>query len=177
MRRINNMIGDLAKRGVTEESANKVCNPYARISLNDFPLCDETDLTALKTTDFRYTLRYKPAPNKIYKNKMFIISCDLIDDGVGKTSTRVIDYKDLVERAKTHKSLAWLIRNTNISPALFKIAKTNPGMIIPIACDIPKYFKKIGDKSLNLRTDEENAVERARLKHYFESNGITDVEV
>jgi len=177
MRRISKMIGDLAKRGVTEESANKVCNPYAKISLNDLPCHMETDLTALKTTDFRYVLRYKPAPNKIYKNKKFIISCDLIDDGVGKTSTRVIDYKDLVERAKTHKSLAWLIRNTNISANLFKIAETNPGMFIPIGFDMSKYLKKIGDKSLSLRSAEENAVEQARIKHYFEANGITDVEV
>ena len=171
------MIGDLAKRGVTEESANKVCNPYAYLSVNSLPYNEEKNPDDLKFTVFRYFLRYKPATNKIYKKKKFIISCDLIDDGVGKSSTRVINYDDVVERAKTHKSIAWLLRHTNISPELFEVAEANPGVFIPISFDVVEYLKKIGDKSLSLRSAEENAVEKARIKHYFEANGITDVEV
>lgn len=171
------MIGDLAKRGVTEGSAAKVLQPFAYISLNSKPIILEDNPDDLVQTFLKYTIRHKPSANKTRRNQPFIISCELVKHGTSGDSMRVSGYEEFLEKSKTNKGLAWLSRHTNICPELFEIAKINTGCFIPIAVDIMKYFEVIGDDECLLMFPEDVEIERMRSKYHLEQYGITDVEV
>lgn len=171
------MIGDLAKRGVTEGSAAKVLQPYAYISLNSKPIILEDNPDDLVQTYFKYALRYKPSANSCHKRQPFIVSCELIRAGTSGDSMRVSGYEEFLEKAKTNKGFAWLAKHTNICPELFDIAKKNPGCFFPIAVDIIKYYKDIGDEECLGLFPDDREIERLRSKYHLEQYGITDVEV
>lgn len=89
-------------------------------------------------TSGTYTIKYKPGVPGM-ENKPFAFNIDFLPGH----RLRVPSYKALKDIGQKNPRVGWLVRNTNISPALFRIAKQHIDTPIAFSVNWEQLEEKI----------------------------------
>lgn len=144
--------------GVTALGNDKNLQTRAYVSLREIshkkgelPMNDAN----FRYTNFIYTVKYKPSANKAFKKKPFLILSDVLTNT--SNSYRVEDHADFLKSAEKNEEVAWLVRNTIHSKALFDLAKANLGIPMLMMFDVVGYAKKVMEnEGKNFKEDEKD---------------------
>ena len=71
---------------------------------------------------------------------------------------RVSSWKDFVEFSSQNDVLSFLLKYTNVSEELFRIAQENPGVQVPFCLDVARYCKDLGSHTLYTRAQVRDVV-------------------
>ena len=184
------MLGDRARQINTDvtilNSINKSLQARSLINLNSIPL-RETDLTPasdpdLRFTDFFYSLKYKPSYKNSRQDQPFLIYSDLIVER--KKYVRFGTIKELEERAKTDKEIAFILKWCDLTEERLEQARSCIQLDLPLPFDIlvyEKYLKDIVEKETGvrpegtmLRPQTVEECERVRVQVYVNGKKIQD---
>ncbi len=77
---------------------------------------------------------------------------------------RVNSWKDFVEFSSKSAVLSFLLKYTNVSEDVFRIARENPGAQIPFCIDIARYCRDLGSEVLYTRDQVHRVVEYNKNK-------------
>lgn len=179
------MIGDKG-REVVASSDNKSLQPCAYISLEgkrhqpgEMPCTDPN----FRFTNFDYYVKYKESANKTKRYKPYVICADIFTFE-GFKSIRVKDYEEFLEKAKTNKELAWIVKHTIHSKKLFDLAKANIHLPMKLIIDIVKYADEVikndpnGDKAKDVFMIRDLAeAEKIRHEQYLKKIGKKEIKL
>ena len=138
------MINELGKRILGEAAANtsnKTLITRIMVSLDEKPLypgCSRitTDKSLVYTSGF-YHVRFKPGGSRYAMAKLFSLLVDLYPEK--KNYIRFKDWNDLLKRGEKDKRIQFLLKYTNLSEDMFRVAQENIGLIVPFVMDMNKY--------------------------------------
>ena len=140
------MIGSNTKNLFIANTVKKKYNSRALLSLTLEPIQKGDSPATNKNvvlTHGLYYMRYEPVRGGTnYIDKPFLIKSDLFT----MDKIRVANYNVLVSIAKENKKVDFILKFSNISPELFAITKSNPGLEVPIAIDYAKYRTAVMEK-------------------------------
>ena len=77
---------------------------------------------------------------------------------------RVSSWKEFVEFSSQSAVLAFLLKYTNVSEDVFRIARMNPGAQIPFCLDVARYCADLGSEVLYTREQAHRVVEYNKTK-------------
>ena len=184
------MLGDRAREINTDvtilNSINKSLQARLMINLNSIPL-KETEISPannpdLRYTDFRYELRYKPSYKDYKKDIPFLIHSDLFISR--KKYIRFGTVKELEERAKTDKEIAFILKWCDLTEERLTQARNCVQMDFPLPINTVKleeYLKDIVEKETGIRPEgtmfkpqEIERSENTRIQVYVNGKKIQD---
>lgn len=173
------MIGDLGQQvraEIATQSRDFRVQTRALINLDNLPLNEsESPLNNpnLRYTDFGCWLKYSPTISTKYRDKPFVLICDLFVGG----KIRFKNIPALHVLRKECKELNWVMKNYRINSLIVGIAKMNIDMRVPLPFSIDNYANLIlsqeNNKDYNpiFRTYTVAEVEKYRKKKWLEEVG------
>lgn len=123
----------------------------------------------IRSTHGFYTIQYIPA-GSVKRNPKFpyLIGQDLVRIRVTVSGPK--HWRALCSRIP---ELAWVDRNSTISPELFGIAKKHPGLVLRFGIDFVKYCDKITNRAKELGVDIDN---KPLVTYQWGANDVPDVD-
>ncbi len=95
------------------------------------------------------------------KGKPFLIRGDAYDI---YRPCRVSSWKDFVGFSSKNAVLSFLLKYTNVSEGLFRIAQRNPGVQVPFSLDVERYCADLGSDVLYTRAQAQQVVAYRKSK-------------
>ena len=149
------MLGDMAKKGVTEHKGRSPFFPHALININAIPLKEtESPLTNrdLRFSDCHDYIKYLPSWLKKNNGKGFMLVTDLIPNG----KIRFGSWEELMSNERFKKEIAWLLKFSKLSEYHLELAEQNPSVPIYLSTDMcmyDKYLRDMVEKETGVRPD------------------------
>ena len=154
-RKIGQFRSDLGEDGVSRKVfvPGKMYNYIVDIYDNPVSLADFRRLKPnLRATKGYYTIQYLPAASTGRNPKFpYLIGQDLVRIRVTVSGPK--HWRALCDRIP---ELAWVNRNSTISPELFGIAKKHPGLVLRFGIKFVEYCDKITNRAKELGVDIDN---------------------
>lgn len=98
-------------------------------------------------TDGMYYVKYNPLPDSVqWKGKPFVVISDMF---VHK-KIRVASWQGFWKVAQENPRARLIQKFTNISAEVFGLAKTHPGLQVPVCLDFVKYEKFLKENNPDL---------------------------
>ena len=148
--------------GVSEKPQKNSRVLRADWSISMTPFRFDDDISEREDT-FRTNGLFFVTYGLLFKNssKPFLIRGDAYDM-VGPF--RVYDWKGFVMMSSESAVLSFLLKYTNVSEELFRIAKENPGVQVPFCLDVVRYCKDLGSHTLYTHAQVGQVVEYCKKK-------------
>lgn len=158
----------IASRLLIENSAEKQVIRRVFVHLDETPVTDADDPVRdanVRITSGQYALSFSPFQKKSGASAFgfpYILYADILTP---RCHTRVASYEELSSSASSNPEIAWIIRNTDISPRTFEIAHANLGARIPVTFSVLAYCDKVGTDAMTPASVAYAYKEKARIRY------------